>query len=71
MGPGPGGTWRDPRRGSIRLAAWAEEWVKIRHDLRATTWARLESTLSSQVLPKFGGVPLIKISNAAVRAWVG
>lgn len=65
-----GGTWRDPRRGSIRLVAWAGEWVKTRHDLRATTWARLETTLSSQVLPKFGGMPLDKISNAAVRGWV-
>ena len=27
-------------------------------------------TAGSQVLPKFGGTPLIKISNAAVRTWV-
>lgn len=65
-----GGTWRDPRRGRILLAAWAEQWVKTRHDLRATTWARLETTMGRQVLPRFGEVPLDRITNTDVRAWV-
>ena len=65
-----GGTWRDPRRGEIRLEQWATEWITTRHDLRATTRSRLETTLRMQVLPKFGKTPLNKISNAAVRAWV-
>jgi integrase len=63
------GSWRDPRRGELRLADWAEEWVETRHDLRITTRARLEISLSSQVLPRFGSTPLVKISNAAVRRW--
>lgn len=65
-----GGSWRDPRRGEIRLNQWAKDWIETRHDLRATTRARLETTMRMQVLPKFGMLPLIKISNAAVRAWV-
>lgn len=65
-----GGVWRDPRRGEIRLSEWADGWVATRHDLRITTKARLVTTMQSQVLPKFGGMPLIKISNAAVRTWV-
>jgi hypothetical protein len=65
-----GGTWRDPRRGEIRLSEWAAGWIATRHDLRTTTRARLESTMRSQVLPKFGDTPLVKISNAAVRTWV-
>ena len=64
------GTWLDPRRGEVRLADWAAEWVETRHDLRATTWARLRTTLARQVLPRFGTTPLIKISNAAVPGWV-
>lgn len=63
-------SWHDPRRGEIRLAVWADEWVKSRHDLRLTTRARLEASMASQVLPKFGTTPLVKISNGAVRAWV-
>lgn len=64
------GTWLDPRRGEVRLAEWAAEWVETRHDLRVTTWARLRTTLARQVLPRFGTTPLIMISNAAVRGWV-
>jgi hypothetical protein len=40
-----GGIWRDPRRGDIRLSEWVEQWLPTRHDLRATTWARLETTM--------------------------
>ncbi|MBA8792499.1 integrase [Friedmanniella endophytica] len=65
-----GGTWRDPRRGQVRLSDWAETWVVTRHDLRATTRQRLEVTLRCQVIPKFGQVQLDRITNAAVRVWV-
>jgi integrase len=65
-----GGTWRDPRRAEIRLSEWAAIWVETRHDLRTTTRARLMTSMRSQVLPTFGSVPLAKISNGAVRAWV-
>jgi integrase len=58
------------KRGEIRLSEWAAGWVQTRHDLRITTKARLVTTMHTQVLPKFGGTPLIKISNAAVRGWV-
>lgn len=64
------GRWRDPRRGEVRLSIWAAEWILTRHDIRATTLARLEISLSSQVLPKFGSTPLARITNAAVRGWV-
>lgn len=65
-----GGTWRDPRRGDIRLTKWAADWVETRHDLRPTTRARLVTTMRVQVVPKFGSTPLAKISNAAGRTWV-
>ena len=59
-----GGTWRDPRRGEMRLHEWVEQWLPTRHDLRATTWARLETTMQKQVLPRFGDAPLRAITNA-------
>lgn len=65
-----GGTWRDPRRSKIRFETWATQWLTTRHDLRPTTWARLETTMSRQVLPRFGPMPLDKITNSDVRAWV-
>lgn len=44
--------------------------MPTRHDLRPTTHARLVTTMERQVLPRFGDVPLIRISNSAVRSWV-
>ena len=64
------GTWLDPRRGEMRLGVWAADWLLTRHDLRATTHARLATTLDCQVLPRFGSTPLAKITNGAVRVWV-
>jgi integrase len=63
-------TWRDPRRGELTLAEWAQTWLPTRFDLRPTTWARLETTMQKQVLPYFGSAPLNKITNAIVREWV-
>ncbi len=63
-------TWLDPRRGEITLADWARDWLPTRHDLRATTWARLETTMERQVLPRFGSTPLRRITNGEVRMWV-
>jgi integrase len=65
-----GGTWRDPRRGVMRLHEWAELWLPTRHDLRPTTWARLETTMQKQVLPRFGNAPLRAITNGGIRQWV-
>ena len=63
-------TWRDPRRGELSLAEWADSWLPTRLDLRPTTWARLETTMQKQVLPHFGSVLLNRITNAMVREWV-
>ena len=65
------GRWHDPRRGRVLLSEWAGEWVAGRHDLRPTTRARLEISLTAQVLPSFGSLPLDCIGNQAVRRWVG
>ena len=65
-----GGTWHDPRRGEMPLHEWVEQWLPTRHDLRATTWARLETTMQKQVLPRFGDAPLRAITNSGVRQWV-
>ena len=62
--------WRDLRRGEILFQAWAEQWLPTRHDLRATTFARMEVTLAKQVLPRFGSVPINKITNSEVRSWL-
>jgi integrase len=54
----------------MRLHEWVEQWLPTRHDLRATTWARLGTTMQQQVLPRFGDAPLRAITNGGVRHWV-
>jgi hypothetical protein len=63
-------TWRDPRRGELSLAEWADAWLPTRLDLRPTTRAGLQTTMKKQVLPHFGSVALNEITNAVVREWV-
>ena len=46
-----------PQAGEILLRQWVSEWLPTRHDLRATTKARLELTMAKQVLPRFGAAP--------------
>lgn len=64
------GTWQDPKRGEVLLKQWVAEWLPTRHDLRATTKARLELTMAKQVLPRFGGAKIGGITNGEIRVWV-
>jgi len=64
------GTWQDPKRGEVLLQQWVSGWLPTRHDLRATTKARLELTMAKQVLPRFGAAPLARITNGEIRRWV-
>jgi site-specific recombinase XerD len=54
----------------IKLSAWVEQWMPARHDLRRATRARLDATIKSQVLSRFGNTALSQITNSAVRDWV-
>jgi site-specific recombinase XerD len=54
----------------MRLHKWVQQSLPTRHDLRATTWARLETTMQKQVLPRFGAAPLRAITNSSGRQWV-
>ncbi|GAB2594262.1 tyrosine-type recombinase/integrase [Microlunatus antarcticus] len=64
------GTWQDPKRGEVLLKQWVAEWLPTRHDLRATTKARLELTMAKQVLPRFGSAKIGGITNGEIRGWV-
>jgi integrase len=65
------GTWRDPRRGRMTLAAWwAAWWPTTVANLRASTRARDESYWRAYVEPTFAGWPLAGIDRLAVQRWV-
>jgi integrase len=65
------GSWVDPARGRVRLAAWVEQWREgERHALRPTTLARDEVYLRTRVIPTFGDIPLARIEHQEVQEWV-
>ncbi len=62
------GTWIDPALARVSVREWTSEWRKSVVDLRPSTLARLDSTVSTHVLPEWGGVALSGVTNADVRA---
>ncbi len=48
----------------------AETWISGRVQLKPKTIASYESLLRSQVLPRWETVPLVRVRNAEVVAWV-
>lgn len=64
------GLFVDPSRSKLTVADWLGSWVATRHDLRASTLDRLQTTIRNQVTPKFGHRQLGSLTNAEVREWV-
>ncbi len=64
------GSYIDPARARKTVASFHEEWRESVVDLRKSSLARLDATVSTHVLPEFGRLPLSGVSNAHVRAWV-
>jgi integrase len=63
------GNWVDPRRRSLSFERYAGQWLSQRHDLRPRTAELYESILRRHIFPKFGALPLAKITPSAVRSW--
>jgi integrase len=64
------GSWIDPGRGRILFSEWVEKWKPSQVHLRPSSRARDESYLDTHIVPRFGNVPLSKIQNADIRAWI-
>ena len=64
------GEWRDPASARIRFDDWATRWWASTVNLRPSSRARDETYMRRHVLPAFGNVPLGRITQLDVRAWV-
>lgn len=65
-----GGSWTDPALGRTPLADWLSRWWATTTNLRPSSRVRDESYMRNHVLPRFGDVPLGKITQLDVRGWV-
>lgn len=64
------GAWVNPSEGRQTLAYWAERWLAATVHLRATTRRGYEVALRTHVLTTFGQMPVERIDQPAVKAWV-
>ena len=64
------GTWTDPTLGRVQLGDWYALWRRATVELRPNTEARDERLFRLHILPRFGSMPLVAITQYEVRAWV-
>ena len=64
------GSWLDPARAKIRLRDWVVLWEPSTVNLSPSTKARQDGIVRGHIVPRFGDLPLARIENADVQAWV-
>jgi integrase len=64
------GAWTDPALGRVLFREWFAEWRRTTARLRPNTEARDERLFRLHLLPHFGPMPLARIGQRDVRAWV-
>ena len=62
------GTYVDPHAGRLLFEVYAAKWAAGRND-EAMTIARDTSVMRSRVLPRWGAVPIGRISHSDVQQW--
>jgi len=62
--------WIDPTRARMQFGVWADEWLSLSVDLRASTRSTYERELRAGLLPTFDRIPLAAISPEVVRRWI-
>jgi hypothetical protein len=64
------GTYVDPGRAKLTVGKMADVWLTGKINLKPTTRARYADVLRTHVLPRWGDVPLIRVSHGEVQAWL-
>ena len=64
------GSYVDPRAGKVTVGVWAERWLDVQVQLKATTQARYRSILDVHVIPRWGETELAKVRHSDVQKWV-
>lgn len=64
------GTHVDPGRARMTVGAWADRWLATKVGVKGSTLHGYEGLLRVWVLPRWSAVPLTRVTNADVAAWV-
>ena len=65
------GDYVTPTSGKATVGEWAAVWLDATADLKPSTRARYEQLVRKHVVPRWGTVPLSKVTHDGVGAWVG
>jgi integrase len=64
------GGFVDPRRASITVEAWADDWLAAQADLTPKTCERYDGMIRRHIRPRWGRVPLASVTHAEVQRWL-
>jgi hypothetical protein len=64
------GSYVDPNRSKITVKAWAQQWIASKSNLAPKTRDRDEGIIRAHVEPRWGKVPLAKVTHAEVQRWI-
>jgi integrase len=64
------GSYVDPRRAKTTIGQVADQWLAGKINLKVSSRTRYSNALTVHVLPRWGAVPLDKVTHADVQAWI-
>src|SRR5256885_574540 len=64
------GSWVDPAASATPFDTWAKGWVSSRLNVRRSTLATDEGCIRKHIFPRFGSMPVGRISRSDVQRWV-
>jgi integrase len=64
------GQYLDPNRSKVTVGGWADQWLASKLDLAPKTRDRYEGIIRAHVRPRWGNVPLHKVTHAELQRWV-
>ncbi len=60
------GAYVDPSAGRVTTGEWAARWLDAQRHLKPSTRARYDGIVSKHIVPRWGAIPLAKITHADV-----
>jgi integrase len=63
-------TWVSPAQSKVTVGAWADQWLAGQAHLKQSAQARYRGIAQKYVKPRWGTVPLNRVTHADVVAWL-
>jgi integrase len=64
------GSYVDPNRSRVTVGEWADQWLASKLNLAPKTRDRYEGILRAHIRPRWGKMPLAKVTHAELQRWI-